>query len=300
MREPRLGDRTAALLTRCTFPRAGSAVTCAVSGGPDSMAMLALATAADCIVTAIHVDHGLRPGSAAELEVVAMAAERFGAAFVSKRVDIEPGANLEARARTARRSALPADALLGHTADDQAETVLLNMLRGAGIEGLAGMRADRRPILSLRRWETHRLCMELGLDVVDDPTNRDPAFRRNRVRHELVPLLDDIADRDVTPLLARQARIFRDVADELERQADEIDPADAPALTRVSHAVACQAVRGWLRDCSDELHPPDAATVERVLAVAAGDIKATEIGAGWRIERHSQRLVLVPPARPLS
>jgi tRNA(Ile)-lysidine synthase len=261
------------------------------------MAMLALAVGAGCRVTAMHVDHGLRPESPAERDVVAAGAERFGAAFVSETVAIEPGPNLEARARAARRAVLPPDALLGHTADDQAETVLLNMVRGAGLDGLAGMRPDRRPILGLRRWETHRLCMELGLDVVDDVTNRDPAFRRNRVRHELLPLLDDIADRDVTPVLARQAAILRDLADELGRQAGELDPTDARALVGASHAVASQAVRSWLRDCSAELHPPDAATVERVLAVAAGESKGTDVGAGWRIERHQQRLTLLPPGR---
>src|SRR5205085_8899120 len=124
---------TAALLGRCVFPGAGTVVTCAVSGGADSLALLVLAVGAGCEVTAVHVDHGLREGSAAEADLVRAAAARFGAGFVAERVMVAPGANLEARARAARYGVLPADVLTGHTADDQAETVLLNLLRGAGL-----------------------------------------------------------------------------------------------------------------------------------------------------------------------
>jgi tRNA(Ile)-lysidine synthase len=258
--------------------------------------MLALAVAQGCEATAVHVDHGLRAGSEAESELVARAADRFGAAFRAEQVHVEPGPNLEARARDARRAVLAPDALLGHTADDQAETILLNLMRGAGLEGLAGMRPDRRPILALRRFETHALCADFGLDVVDDPMNRDPAYRRTRVRHELLPLLNDIAERDVAPVLARQAELVRVAADELDERSAGVDPTDAHALRVASPAVARHAVRAWLRDCSDQRHPPDAATVDRVLTVAEGSAKATEVGGGWRVERHQLRLVLVPPA----
>ena len=159
---------------------------CAVSGGPDSTALLALACAAGLDVTAVHVDHGLRPGSSEEAGVVAAAAARLGAAFRSEQVGIDPGPNLEARARAARAAVLPRGTLLGHTADDLAETVLLNVLRGAALDGLAGFDPSTRPIRRLRRSETHALCIELGLVPVVDPTNLDPAFRRNRVRHELL------------------------------------------------------------------------------------------------------------------
>ena len=141
----------AGLLARCSFPGAGTPVTCAVSGGPDSLALLALAAEAGCSVTAVHVDHGLRPGSDREADMVARAAERFGAGFAAVTAIVEPGPNLEARARAARYAALPADALLGHTADDLAETVLLNLLRGAALDGLAGFDPGRRPIRRLRR-----------------------------------------------------------------------------------------------------------------------------------------------------
>ena len=296
-----MAELTADLLARCSFPEPGTAVTCAVSGGPDSLALVVLATEAGCAVTAVHVDHGLRDGSAAEADVVAAAAERFGAGFEAVRVDVGAGPNLEARARAARRAALPADALTGHTADDQAETVLLNLLRGAGLVGLGGIRADpRRPLLALRRHETRGLCEALGLTPVDDPSNRDPAFRRNRVRHELLPLLDDIAQRDVVPVLARQAALLAADADFIASVALEVDPTDARASTAAPPAVARAAVRAWLR-AGVEHHPPDAATVERVLAVARKDARATDAGDGRRVERHAGRLVLVDgPAGRLS
>ncbi len=256
-------------------------MTCAVSGGADSLALLVLAVAAGCHVTAVHVDHGLRPGSAAEADVVREAAERLGAAFRAEKVDVAPGPNLEARARAARYAVLPPDVLTGHTADDQAETVLLNLLRGAGLDGLAGMRSEGHPILALRRTETEALCAAEGLTPVVDPTNADPAHRRNRVRHELLPLLGAIAERDPVPILARQAALLRDEADALAALAAVLDPTDAPALAAAPPAVARRALRAWLT--TD--HPPDAATVERVLAVARNEAKAADVGGGRRVAR---------------
>lgn len=285
------GRSIADLLDRCRFPPPGTEVTCAVSGGPDSLALLVLAVEAGCTATAVHVDHGLRPGSAAEADVVGAAARRVGARVRRVQVDVAPGPNLEARARAARRAVLPGDALLGHTADDQAETILLNLLRGAGLDGLTGMRPDhRRPLLALRRAETAGLCTDLGLVTVDDPTNRDPRFRRNRVRHEVLPLLEDVAGRDLVPVLARQAGLLADVVAHLGHEADGIDPTDADTLAALPPAIARVVVRRWLRPCSPEHHPPSAAALERVLAVARGDAVAAEIGAGWRVARSARRL----------
>ena len=205
-------------------------MTCAVSGGADSLALLVLAVDAGCEVTAIHVDHALRPGSAADADVVATVAHTWGAQFKSVRAPVTPGPNLEARAREARYGVLPPDVLTGHTADDQAETVVLNLLRGAGLAGLAGMRREHRPLLSLRRWETRWLCTQLGLSPVEDETNADLRFRRNQIRHEVMPALDDVAARDVGALLARQADLLRDDADLLDALALELDPTDARAL----------------------------------------------------------------------
>ena len=288
--EPARSD-VAGLLARCDLPPEGTPVTCAVSGGADSLALLWLAAAAGCVPTAIHVDHGLRPGSDTEAAVVASAAAAVGADFASIRVDVAPGPNLEARAREARYAALPSGVLTGHTADDQAETVLLNLLRGAGIDGLSGFAPANRPLRRLRRRETEAVCAAAGWQPVSDPTNVDPAFRRNRVRHELLPLLEDIAARDVVPVLARQAAILGDEASLLDELAADLDPTDAGALAAASPVLARRAVRRWLRT-GPELHPPDAATVDRVLAVARGEVVACEVGGGRTVRRSRGRLSL--------
>jgi tRNA(Ile)-lysidine synthase TilS/MesJ len=126
---------------------------------------------------------------------------------------------------------LPPDVLTGHTMDDQAETVILALLRGSGLDGLRGMVPDdRRPLLGLRRKDTVGLCHELGLITVDDPSNADPSHRRNRVRHEVLPLLADVAERDLVPLLARQAALLHDEATLLDELASGLDVTDARAL----------------------------------------------------------------------
>jgi tRNA(Ile)-lysidine synthase len=278
------------LLARCTFPPAGSAVACAVSGGADSLALLALAAAAGCGVTAHHVDHGLRPGSSREADLVREVAGRMGAAFVAHQVTVEPGTNQEARARAARYAVLPAGVLTGHTADDQAETVLLNLLRGAGLDGLAGMAPERHPLLGLRRWETRALCRELGWSWFEDPSNADPAHRRNRVRAELLPLIHAIAERDVVPVLARQAGVLRSEAALLDELAAAVDPTDARQVAAAPDPLARRAVRRWL--AAGRAHPPDLATVDRALAVARGTARAADVGEGRRVTRSQGRLHL--------
>lgn len=275
------------LLARCTFPPAGVA---GVSGGADSMAMLVLAVEAGCAVTAVHVDHGLRPGSAGEAEVVAGLAATLGVPFRAEHVVIEPGPNLEARARDARRSVLGPGAMTGHTADDQAETLLLQLLRGAGTSGLAGIRpGPAKPILALRRAETRRLCEARGIGVVEDPSNADPAFRRNRVRAEVLPLLDDVAGRDTAVVLARAAALLDDDDRFLDDLASVIDATDARALAAAPVVLARRAVRRWLTT-ERPPYPPDLATVDRVLAVARGEWRGTDVGGGARVLRTEGRL----------
>jgi len=281
------------LLGRCRFPAAGTEVTCAVSGGADSLSLLVLAVAADCSVTAVHVDHGLRAGSRAEAERVAAAAARYGARFRSEAVAVLPGPNLQARARAARYGVLPADVLTGHTADDQAETMLLNLLRGAGRPGLAGMRQDqRRPLLDLRRAETTALCAAEGLEPLQDPTNQDPTHRRTRVRHEVLPLLDDVAGREVVPVLARQAQIMGEETELLDRLAADLDPTDTRALQVAEPALARRALRAWLWRGMGAEYPVDAAAIDRVLAVVRHEAKGAEVQAGWRVLRADGRLRL--------
>jgi tRNA(Ile)-lysidine synthase len=281
------------LAARCTFPPAGTALVCGVSGGADSLALLVLAVASGCRVTAVHVDHGLRPGSVREADVVAGAAHRFGARFRSERVDLADGPNLEARARRARREVLGPHAATGHTADDQAETVLANLLRGAGVNGLAAMRAGvTHPLLALRRTETVTVTEHLGLHPVADPSNDDPRHLRNRIRHELLPLCSDLARRDVVPVLARQADALAGDADLLDALASLVDPEDAASLAAAPEAVARRSVRTWLLGQGE--YPPPLDAVERVLEVARLERRATEIPGGRRVARSRGRLSVGP------
>jgi len=299
-RRPSADDLVVApLLGRCSFPPAdgpgGGPLTVAVSGGADSLALLALAVATGRPTTAVHVDHGLRPGSASEADLVATTAATWGATFESRSVEVADGPDLEARARAARHAVLPDETLFGHTADDQAETVLLRLLRGTGPAGLAAMRADRHPLLRLRRSETESLCDHLGLAPFEDPSNRDPRFTRNRVRHEVLPLLADVAGRDTVPLLARLAELAGAQADVLDAVALLVDPTDAVALAQLPPALAAAAVRSWWRSTTGLEHPPDAAALGRVVAVASGSAKGCDVVAGWSVRRTAGRLRLVGP-----
>ncbi len=286
-----------ALLARCTFPAVHQPVSCAVSGGADSLALLVLARAAGLTVTAIHVDHGLRPGSSAEAHRVRDAAGRFGANFEARAVVVAPGPNLEARARAARYQALPVDVLTGHTAEDRAETMLLNLLRGSGSAGMAALAPSvRRPLIGLRRHETEGVCAQVGLVPFRDPTNHDPRFRRNRVRAELLPLLCDIAERDVVPLLTRLGDHLVEVEALLTEESAGIDPTSITQLREVHPTLAGAALRSWLRQAGGpERHPPDRASLVRVIDMVNGIGRATDLGGGWRVVRRGQRLTLQEP-----
>ncbi len=307
------GGLSGSLLRRCNFPLAGSPLVCAVSGGPDSLALLVLSTLAGCRVTVVHVDHGLRVGSAGEADLVAAAAAALGAQFRGVCVQVAPGPNLEARARAARFAALPPAVATGHTMDDQAETVLCNLLRGTGPDGVAGMRpGHEHPLLALRRSETRAVCEEAGLRWVEDPTNDDPRHLRNRVRHELLPMCAELAGRDPVPLLARLAELAALDAGFLAELAAEIvpDPTVARDVALAPEPLAGRAIRRWLRELGatpgsggrpsavpgPDRQPPSLADVRRVLAVAAGGAVGTELAGGWRVQRSAGRLVATPPA----
>jgi tRNA(Ile)-lysidine synthase len=205
----------------------GETVVVACSGGPDSTVMLdALARLAPPRRLALHVahvDHGLRDGSAAEAAQVAAAAAERGLPFTALAADVAPrGSSLQDRARDARRAALGGLArevgataiALAHTADDQAETVLMRALTGATPRALAAM-ADRtgplaRPLLRVWREDVVAYCAALGLVTLDDPSNADPRFLRSRVRHELIPALEAVfpaARRRLCVLADRQRRL---------------------------------------------------------------------------------------------
>jgi tRNA(Ile)-lysidine synthase len=234
----------------------------ALSGGPDSLALTGIA-ASMRPTTALIVDHGLQPGSAAVAAAARQQAERLGcveAQILCVEVDGEGGP--EAAARDARYRAL-ADArhdrpvLLAHTLDDQAETVLLGLGRGSGARSIAGMRPYDppwcRPLLRVRRDVTHAACAELGLSAWYDPHNVDPRFTRSRLRHEVLPLLEEVLGGGVAEALARTATALRadtELIDSLIDQAMSTaatdDGLDARVLTALPDPVRRGVIRSWL------------------------------------------------------
>ena len=291
----RNSPRVDQLLSRCNFSAPPAHVDCAVSGGADSVALLVLACASGLQVTAWHVDHGLRDNSHTEAALVRDLAAQLSAHFESRTVAVDSAANVEAHAREARYAVLPSGVLTGHTADDQAETILINLLRGSGTRGLAGMQPTmQRPLLQLRRSETQSLCDELGITYFRDPSNDDDRFQRNRIRHEVLPLLESLSKRDIVPVLNRQADLLRDDDDLLNELAAALDPTDALALAQAPIALSRRAIRAWL---SNPL-VPDSATVDRVLDVARGNTLACDIGLGRHVRRSQQRLRITEPENP--
>ncbi|PYE19956.1 tRNA(Ile)-lysidine synthase [Williamsia limnetica] len=239
----------------------GTDVCVALSGGADSLALTAAALRADLGVRALIVDHGLQPGSAAVAERAALAATELGADARVLRVEVGRTGGLEAAARTARyralddaREGLPV--LLGHTLDDQAETVLLGLARGSGARSIAGMKQWAaplgRPLLSIRRAATRAACSELGLSPHDDPHNVDPRFTRVRLRNDVLPLLEEVLHGGVAQALARTAGQLRDDLDVVEHVVDQhqaviaADVVDCADLAVLAPAIRSRLLRRWL------------------------------------------------------
>ncbi len=288
------------LLERCSFATAGTAgtsVNCGLSGGPDSAALVALATAAGFEVTAWHVNHGLRPDAHRDETAARTIAHMLGTRFEVVTLHVVPGPDLEARARRARYDALPEDVLVGHTADDRAETVLFNIARGSGLAGAASPhRRVGRPLLGLRRAETRELCERLALPVAHDPMNDDESFARVAIRKRVMPELARALRRDPVPLLNRHADLAAEAHDAITAAATDVDPSDAAALVALPRAVATEALRGWISEHTGK--PPgavSAASINRVMQVAAGECVATEITGGHRVARTQRRLRIELP-----
>jgi tRNA(Ile)-lysidine synthase len=211
-------------------------VAVAVSGGADSLALAAataqLADRRGLTARGLVVDHRLQHGSADVAEHAAKQLVGLGIEDVRVlAVDVTGPGGPEAAARRARYAALRAAAedmlvLLGHTRDDQAETVLLGLGRGSGPRSIAGMRRLDppwgRPLLDLPRATTVAACAELGLDPWQDPHNSDPAFARVRLRHEVMPLLEDVLQRGVAGALARTAAQLREDVEALDLLAERV------------------------------------------------------------------------------
>ena len=240
--DPAVAEVRLAVRRALTGMAAGRTVVVALSGGADSLALAAAAAfeapRLGLRVASVTVDHGLQPGSA---DAAAAAAERARALGIEARVvrvDVGDGGGPEAAARAARYAALAAAAsdleagavLVGHTLDDQAETVLLGLARGSGTASLQGMAAVSdlapgvallRPLLEVRRATTRAVCAAEGIDPWDDPHNTDPRFARVRVRERVLPVLESELGPGVAAALARTAAQLREDAEAFDEMIDE-------------------------------------------------------------------------------
>jgi tRNA(Ile)-lysidine synthase len=252
----------------------GARILVACSGGADSLALVSATVFEGCehgwYVVGLTVDHGLQEGSAERAErVVAQLAALGVDETVSARADVEaPGLGPEAAARAARyalfdqvRERFDAEAvILGHTRDDQAETVLMGLARGSGGRSIAGMRRSfdryRRPLLDVSHADTVTACQVEGLEVWDDPHNADDSFTRVRVRRRLLPLLEEELGPGVIESLARTADLLRADMDLLDAYAERglvdatvvgglsvavLSGLETPIRTRVLRAAALAA-----------------------------------------------------------
>jgi tRNA(Ile)-lysidine synthase len=234
----------------------------ALSGGPDSLALTG-AAATMLPTTALIVDHGLQSGSAAVAATAQRQARELGCVDAQVLcVQVSGDGGPEGAARNARYRALE-DArgdrpvLLAHTLDDQAETVLLGLGRGSGARSIAGMRPYDppwcRPLLGVRRGVTHAACEELGLTAWQDPHNTDRRFTRTRLRHEVLPLMEEVLGGGVAEALARTATALRadtELIDSLIVQAmttsATAEGLDTRMLTALPDPVRRGVIRSWL------------------------------------------------------
>ncbi|MEK7700596.1 MAG: tRNA lysidine(34) synthetase TilS [candidate division NC10 bacterium] len=297
-----LRDRLERTVRRHAMLAGGETVLVGVSGGADSVALLhllaALAPRWRLTLHVLHVDHGLRPDSARDAELVRALGARLAVPVEVATVTVDPRGSLEAAARAARYAALEARAdrlgaqriALAHTADDQAETVLMRLLEGAGVRGLAGIPPVRgrvvRPLLDCRRRELVAELRRARLPWVEDPSNQDPKFLRNRVRHELLPLLAGSYNPEIATALARVAALARDAVSALDRVAtaelERLAAWEAGAVT-----LALGPLRALPRQVAAE-----------VLRQAAGRLGSQAPLRAWAHRGLRRVLAAPPPRRP--
>lgn len=255
---PAVADTRRAVREALAALPSGSLALVALSGGPDSLALAAAAgfegPRLGRPVGAVIVDHGLQHDSSAVAARAAEAAHALGLFPVRvERVRVEGPGGPESAARAARYAALEraareldaAAVLLGHTLDDQAETVLLGLARGSGTLSIAGMAEVaglyRRPLLSIRRATLAQACADQGLEPWSDPHNSDERFARVRVRRRILPMLEEHLDAGIVEALARTAAIAREDAEALDAMVDEV----AEELVELAEG-GCSLPVAWL------------------------------------------------------
>lgn len=292
----------------------------ACSGGADSLALAACVALEGLRGLAVVVDHGLQPGSAAVAQRAAEQCRDLGLDAVVVPVVVSAAGGPEAAARSARYAALEGvraervpggPILLGHTLDDQAETVLLALTRGSGARALAGMPAARgslrRPFLGLRRTQTEQICADLGLTPWQDPTNAAPADGagwplRSQVRASVLPELVRVLGSGVPAALARTAALLRDddaaleeIAEALRVRATGVDGLDVALLAEAPPAVRRRALRAAAAAAgAGALTQVHLAQLDALVVAWHGQGPA-HLPGGVRAQRTCGRLVLHTP-----
>ncbi|MBP7275736.1 MAG: tRNA lysidine(34) synthetase TilS [Kiritimatiellae bacterium] len=309
----------------------GSLWIAGVSGGADSMTLLALAASAarsgGWTLRVAHVHHGLRGTEAdGDAEFVRRACARLGVPCAVARADVRSraragGESVEMAAREARRDIFrreiehtgAAGVLLAHTRDDQAETLLLRLARGAGPGGLRGMSSDARvggirivrPLLDWPRTDIERFLRARHRRWREDRTNRDTKYLRNRVRHHLLPDMARALNPSLVETLARNAALWDDDEDWIQTVVDRAyrrlqsaaRTLDIRAMRQRPAGLRRRVLRRWLMERGYPAARLDASVVEQADRVARGDSRCEALPAGWRIEPCGRppRLTVFPP-----
>lgn len=323
-----LHERVLQWMQRERLVPAGGRVVAALSGGADSVALTLLlrelAEPGGFVLAGVaHLNHGLRAAADGDEQFCRELAATLGLPIDVERVDVartarqgrislEDAGHRERYAFFRRAAArMRADRVAtAHHRDDQAETSLMRLIRGAGPDGLAGIRPRAgcvmRPLLHVPRAELRAWLEGRGQPFREDETNRDPAFTRNRVRHELIPFLEARFSPSIASVLARTAEIVRADAEWMDAAVDEVAPAvlslgertaavDAAAVLRQPPALARRLARRALEHVAGRR--PEFDTVERLLAVVSapgGEIREADF-PGCRVEWRAARLVIRPP-----
>ena len=297
---------------------AGDKILVAVSGGADSLALAyALSVESEKLaitVVGVTVDHQLQSASSSQAEKVVEQLAKFGVPCAIKKVTVDIKEGLEASARKVRYEAINEMAIqentvavfLGHTKDDQAETVLLGLARGSGTRSLSGMAEHIgiyiRPLLEITRIQNEQFCKEVGLDYWNDPHNQDSQFARVRVRTEALPVLEKSIGPGVSDALARSAQLLRDDADALDSWAQSevthlnLQDLDCAHLQALPRAIRTRILRSAIYAAgapSGSVSADHVSAVEALISAWNGQ-GALNLPGGVRVERISGRLSLSP------
>ncbi len=278
-------------------------VVVACSGGADSIALSLIAYCNSLNFSIAYIEHEISTYTSECAVMVKQLAEDLDAEFNSINLKMSQRSladgNIEANARELRYQALSEIRiqtqskfiLTAHHKDDVVETFLINLLRGSG-SGTASLSQQRdsifRPLLHWRKKELEDFVTSCGYDFFDDPGNTDPRFVRNRIRHEVIPLLNEIADRDIVPLVSRTAELLSQDNSFLNEYASSLWPngdPDTRELAKLDLVLQRHALRTWIKG-----YPPTYDEIERILDVVNHKVRSTQLSGNRTIWRSGAKL----------